>query len=202
MYSSTTKIAQKPYTSLPITIDSQATGAANTFVQVLSSLFNELNSSYTQLLILCIGSDRSTGDSLGPLVGNILKNLPLQNQNVTVMGTLSQPVHALNLKETRDLLANNFKSAAILAIDACLGQKNKIGCLEIGKGSIYPGAAVKKNLPPVGDLYITGVVNIGGFMEALVLQSTRLGIVFPLAQFIGRGIFRAASTTDWLSNSL
>ena len=121
---------------LPITIDSQATGAANTFVQVLSSLFNELNSSYTQLLILCIGSDRSTGDSLGPLVGNILKNLPLQNQNVTVMGTLSQPVHALNLKETRDLLANNFKSAAILAIDACLGQKNKIGCLEIGKGHL------------------------------------------------------------------
>lgn len=197
MHPSTTKIAEKPHSSLPVTINPHAEDAATTFVHILAALFDELQDYYTQLLILCIGSDRSTGDSLGPLVGNILQEFPLQN--TTVLGTLSQPVHALNLPETRNLLTEQYKSAAVLAIDACLGQKNKVGCLEIGKGGIYPGAAVKKSIPPIGDLFITGIVNVGGFMEALVLQNTRLGIVFPLAQFIGLGIFKAISATKWLT---
>ena len=40
-----------------------------------------------------------------------------------------------------------------------------------------PGAGVNKDLPPVGDLYITGVVNVGGFMDYLVLQNTRLYLI-------------------------
>lgn len=201
MHPSTLKTVLKPDLNLPVSIDPRAADAHRYFVRVLASLFNEFKSCSAQLFILCIGSDRSTGDSLGPLVGHHLENLFYKHQKVTVMGTLSQPVHALNLKETKEMLAEDFSSAAVLAIDACLGQKNKVGCLEIGKGSILPGAAVKKSLPPVGDLYITGIVNIGGFLDALILQGTRLGVVFPLAQFIGRGIFKAVSTTEWLTCS-
>jgi hypothetical protein len=36
-------------------------------------------------------------------------------------------------------------------------------------------------------------------MELMVLQSTRLGIVLPLARFIGWGIFLAAS--NWANNN-
>ncbi|MGI5823775.1 MAG: spore protease YyaC [Dethiobacteria bacterium] len=199
MYPSTLKNVLKPAQNLPVNIDPHAAGAQHDFVRILVSLFNELKSCSSQLLILGIGSDRSTGDSLGPLVGNYLENLFYKYQNVTVLGTLSQPVHALNLEETRELLDQDFSTAAVLAIDACLGQKNKVGYLEIGRGSILPGAAVQKKLPPVGDLYVTGVVNTGGFLDALILQSTRLGLVFPLAQFIGRGIFKAVSATEWLT---
>jgi len=192
-----TKIVKKTYSSLPVTIDPRAEKARSSFVQILGSLLDELDDHYTQLLVLCIGSDRSTGDSLGPLVGSVLQNLPLEN--TIVLGTLSRPVHALNLPKTRELLANEYKSAAILAIDACLGRKSKVGCLEIGKGSVYPGAAVKKSISPVGDLFITGIVNVAGFMEELVLQSTRLGFVFPLAQFISLGIYKAVSDSEWLN---
>ncbi|NLJ56786.1 MAG: spore protease YyaC [Firmicutes bacterium] len=199
MHSLTLKTVPKTDLGLPVNIDPQAIGAHRNFVRLLVSLFNEFKDSFAQLLILGIGSDRSTGDSLGPLVGHHLEGLLCRHQKVTVMGTLSRPVHALNLEETQNLLAKDFDSAAILAIDACLGQKNKVGYLEIGRGSILPGAAVQKKLPPVGDFYITGVVNVGGFLDALILQSTRLGVVFPLAQFISRGIFKAVSTTEWLS---
>ncbi|MFR3322802.1 MAG: DUF1256 domain-containing protein [Lachnospiraceae bacterium] len=47
-------------------------------------------------VILCIGTDRLIGDSLGPLTGSLLQraHCPLP-----VYGTLAQPVHALNLAD-------------------------------------------------------------------------------------------------------
>jgi len=50
------------------------------------------------VVLLCIGTDRSTGDSLGPLVGSKLKSF---KQNFYhIYGTLDKPVHASNLSET------------------------------------------------------------------------------------------------------
>lgn len=197
MYSSTTHTNIIPSSSTITTINPNEPAALSIFADILAGLLNDLGHTCSELVILCIGSDRSTGDSLGPLVGSMLEDLHLQN--AVILGTLSQPVHALNLKETRLSLEEKYNTAAVLAVDACLGQKHKIGCLEVGKGSLQPGAAVKKRIPPVGDIYITGIVNVGGFMELMVLQSTRLGVVIPLAQFIGRGIFLAVSITGWLS---
>ena len=45
----------------------------------------------------CIGTDRSTGDALGPLVGQRL--LKLGFDRTPVIGTLEEPLHALNLEE-------------------------------------------------------------------------------------------------------
>ena len=43
-------------------------------------------------------------------------------------------------------------------------------------------------MPPVGDLSITGVVNISGNLEFIVLQNTRLFTVMSLADCIADGI--------------
>ncbi len=80
--------------------------------------------------------------------------------------------------------------ALIIAVDACLGRPETIGFIEIGAGPIYPGAGVKKKLPPVGQAYLSGIVNLGGFMEQLVLQSTRLFAVIALAEVIACGLHR------------
>ena len=58
----------------------------------------------------------------------------------------------------------------------------------MGNGPLYPGAAVQKELPPVGDIYITGIVNISGILEYLTLQTTRLSTVISLADTIAQGI--------------
>ena len=60
--------------------------------------------------------------------------------------------------------------------------------MTIGNGSLYPGAGVQKELPPVGDIYITGIVNISGMMEQFTLQTTSLSTVIGLADIITQGI--------------
>lgn len=140
------------------------------------------------MLLVCIGSDRSTGDSLGPLIGSKVQNL--RQSLFRVYGTLEQPVHATNLQETLEAIHREYKyeNPFIIAIDACLGRVENIGCVNICEGALKPGAGVKKDLPPVGDIHITGIVNVGGFMEFTVLQNTRLNMVMRIADAMCAGL--------------
>lgn len=138
------------------------------------------------LLFCCIGTDRSTGDALGPLTGSLLDALP--SFPFEVVGTLDKPLHALNLKERLDDLYERYEEPYIVAIDACLGQVDNIGKIIIQDGPLLPGKAVKKELPPVGDLAIKGVVNVAGFMEFSVLQNTRLHLTYEMSRLLVRAI--------------
>ena len=51
---------------------------------------------WSELIFLCIGSDRVTGDCLGPYIGHQLSQKEIHG--VYVYGTLCHPVHALNLE--------------------------------------------------------------------------------------------------------
>ena len=150
--------------------------------------------SYTRpIIFLCIGTDRSTGDSLGPLVGSRLAKMPLFDS--TVIGTLEEPVHAMNLQETMDRIHGQFSKPFIVAIDACLGQFKNVGCIELGIGPLLPGAGVHKNLPAVGDIHMKGIVNFNGFMEYVILQNTRLSIVMNMAHVMATIIGDAVAET-------
>ncbi len=144
------------------------------------------NRSFPEVVLLFIGTDRSTGDSLGPLTGTLVsQQIP---KNFRIFGTLDQPVHAANLTEYISRIRTDFPNLPVIAIDACLGKLDNVGSISVGKGSLRPGAGVNKDLPPVGDLYVTGTVNVGGFMEYFVLQNTRLSLVMQMAEVIARGI--------------
>lgn len=146
-----------------------------------------------QIIILCIGTDRSTGDSLGPLVGSKLAQVPLFD--VTVIGTLEEPVHAMNLQKTMERIHEQFPKAFIVAIDACLGQFKNVGYIEIGIGPLIPGAGVHKDLPAIGDIHMKGIVNFSGFMEYVVLQNTRLSLVMNMAHAMANIIGHAVAET-------
>jgi len=142
-----------------------------------------------ELIILCIGTDRSTGDALGPLVGSKLaRHLPA---HIPVYGTLDHPVHAVNLVETIGRISRTHRDPYILALDACLGQFQHVGTITLDEGPVKPGAGVQKNLPPVGSLHMTGIVNVGGFMEYFVLQNTRLSVVMKMADVMAEAILHA-----------
>lgn len=138
------------------------------------------------VVFVCIGTDRSTGDSLGPLIGYKISNL--KYKNVYVYGNLENPVHAKNLDEIMKCISADCEEPFIVAIDACLGKVDHVGFIGIGEGSIRPGSGVSKELSPVGDMYVTGIVNFGGFMDFLVLQNTRLHIVMKIADMVASGI--------------
>jgi putative sporulation protein YyaC len=142
------------------------------------------------IVFVCIGTDRSTGDSLGPLVGTFLEEKSAAPFHV--YGTLEDPIHAVNLEERLTKIKEKHNQPFIIGIDACLGRLKSVGVIQIGEGPVKPGAGVNKELPPVGDIHITGIVNVSGFMEFFVLQNTRLNLVLKMARTIAEGIYTAS----------
>jgi len=154
------------------------------FGRRIASLLTEADASKKDVIIICIGSDRATGDCLGPLVGDKL----VQNtRRYIVYGTLDNPVHAKNLADTIDDIRSKYCDPFIIAIDASLGVRKHVGYVTIGTGSLSPGIGVDKELPKVGDIHITGIVNFTGMLNQMLLQTTRLSHVMRLADFICKG---------------
>ena len=141
----------------------------------------------TGVVILCIGTDRSTGDSLGPLIGYKLKEM--NTVNFTIFGTLDRPVHAMNLDEYVNILQRFYRNDLVVAVDASVGHKEHIGYVTLGKGALKPGLGFSKELRAVGDIFITGIVGSCGNYDPLMLQSVRLSVVMNLADCISSSIY-------------
>ena len=152
----------------------------------LSALLKQCAKPEQTLVFLCIGSDRATGDSLGPLIGHKLEQY--KTKQYSVYGTLKEPVHAKNLETTMELIHRRYENPFIIAIDASLGSASHIGYYTLGIGALKPGAGIGKNLLQVGDLNITGIVNLSGLFDHMLLQTTRLHVVMSLAECISFGI--------------
>ncbi|SPF33363.1 conserved hypothetical protein [Candidatus Desulfosporosinus infrequens] len=150
-----------------------------------------------KVLFTCIGTDRATGDCLGPLVGTNLKRL-----GYAVLGTIDQPLHAKNLIQELQKIPTMYNPELILAIDACLGHFDDIGTITLANFPLKPGSGVHKDLPPVGDISIMGIVNMGGYLEFQILQCTRLHTVMKLASDITHLIWQAIPATQRTSSFL
>lgn len=167
-------------------INERSRTASEELAQVLSYCILQAEREFREVIFLCIGSDRITGDSLGPLIGHQLA--PYRKPGFFVYGTLDDPVHALNLTDRLRLIQRRHPEGLIIAIDASLGSRRHQGYITVGCGSIRPGAGAGKSLPEVGDVFITGIVNVSGSFEQLLLQTTRLSTVFHMADAITQGI--------------
>lgn len=156
------------------------------FCRTFTALVKKKMKKNRQIVILCIGSDRATGDCLGPIIGYKLSKL--SSPNLFIYGTLESPVHAKNLAETIDTIHRTHDNPMLIAIDASLGSTNHVGFITLGEGAIHPGIGVDKELPAVGDISITGIVNISGMLNHMLLQTTRLDVVMKLADYICVGV--------------
>ncbi len=156
------------------------------FGNALYTLIKELIDRSQEIIFLCIGSDRATGDCLGPILGYKLSGL--SGNNCIIYGTLESPVHAGNLELVLREIKLKYNRPFIIAIDASLGKASHIGYITLGKGTLKPGAGVDKELPSVGDIFITGIVNLSGVLDHMLLQTTRLHVVMSLADKMYSGI--------------
>lgn len=157
----------------------------NDFVNTLNEYINK-KPKIKQTVIMCIGTDKATGDCLGPLVGSIL-----EKQNIPhLYGTLKKPVHALNIEKTVRYIYSHYANPFILAVDASLGMTNHIGAINMWEGSLAPGSGISKELVNVGDISVTGIVNSYNGNGYYQLQSSKLSVVMDMAYLIGKGIIR------------
>ncbi|MGN7183656.1 spore protease YyaC [Cytobacillus kochii] len=146
------------------------------------TLLKEIENTPQEKIIICVGTDRSTGDSLGPLVGTFLSEMHLDN--FQVYGTIENPIHGVNLPSALKEINLKHPDAFIIGIDASLGKLSSIGQIRVKNSPLRPGAGVGKDLPEFGDCSIVGVVNVSGFMESAVLSCTRLSLVMNMAKDI------------------
>ncbi|AVP55539.1 spore protease YyaC [Clostridium tetani] len=145
------------------------------------TLSNFLNNN---TIIVCVGTDKCIGDSLGPITGTILKE---KNFPLPVFGTVENPIHALNIKVKMSEIASLYPNHNIIGIDACLGESNNIGFIQSRNYPIYPGKGVGKKLPHVGNHSIVGIVD-STEINIFNNNSIRLNFILNMAKSISHSI--------------
>lgn len=138
-------------------------------------------------VILCIGSDLSVGDSLGPVVGTKLKER-LAGLNCYIYGTLAKPITAHEVKYMNEFLRATHPDSPIIAIDAAVGLAGDIGLIKLARKGLKPGSGANKRLAKVGDVSIMGIVAEKSMFNYSLFSATRLNIVYKMAEIIAEGV--------------
>lgn len=145
-----------------------------------------------EIVIVCVGTNRCSGDALGPMVGSRLMERFEDHRYIRIYGTLDKPVHALNLSKTIQHIEAHHPHAYVIAVDACLGQLFKIGTIQLVEAPLVPGVSLNKKLPEVGHIHFKGIINNHSELNHKVLEHTSLTFVRDMAAVISRIIVKAS----------
>ncbi len=151
----------------------------------LDELFEELAAKHhpDELVFLCIGTDRSSGDAFGPLVGSRLKAAGFRQ----VWGTMDEPCDATNLERVLSELPGGLP---IVAFDACLGKPGSVAKFLLRRAPLIPAASMKGTFAPIGDYSVAAVVNEHGPKPYQALQTASLRLVLQMAEEVGEAAVR------------
>ena len=138
-------------------------------------------------IVVCVGSDLAIGDSLGPIVGSMLK-YKTQGLGCFLYGTLAAPVTAKEIKYTRAFLQKTHPFSPIIAVDAAVGEKGDIGLIRVTNNPLAPGAGANKKLGELGDVSILGIVAEKSITNYGILNTTRLNLVYTMSEIISEGL--------------
>ncbi|MGN0818901.1 MAG: spore protease YyaC [Christensenellaceae bacterium] len=144
----------------------------------------EMNFEYAPV-ILCIGSDTTISDSLGPIVGSKLQEKALP---CFIYGTLSKPITAKEIESVRRFVASAHPYSPVLVIDAAVTESSEKGYIKFLSDGIKPGLGINKDLPKLGDCSIIAIVCEKKTFLKNISTATRLGEVYRLADTISEGV--------------
>jgi putative sporulation protein YyaC len=164
----------------------------------LCSFFGRIAAAYPNreaLVMLCIGTDRSTGDAYGPLLGTALSEQGWPG----VIGTMEAPCDAVRLSTDA---ASIPMEAVVIAFDACLGKEDDIGLFAIADGPLTPAAATGGKHGPVGHYSIAAVVGRKSVKPLWELQSASLRQVMDMVRMTAQAVQEAWEATDRRNDQL
>lgn len=164
----------------------------NKFICDFYNQFNKINDNYSDLVFLCIGTDRMTGDCFGPLVGNRIKEAIVNNNiNCTVYGDLENPLIYSDVDKSLKEISEKCKNPCIIAIDAALSKESNIGKILVRKGGLRFGEAINKGRREVGNISIKAIIGRNykrAHKNMELLQNTSLNFVMNLVDIVSEGI--------------
>ena len=159
------------------------------FSSILRGKINKLEIS--KLIFLCIGTDRITGDSFGPLVGYKLKNLFYGKKNIEVIGDLENAVNLLNIEKIIDNIYSEYEIPFLIAIDAAVSNKTQIGKIVVSNSKMNAAGIFINKKILVGDISIKGVVSKdlrNSECNVRLLQNVPLNLIMNMADCVAQGI--------------
>ncbi len=115
-----------------------------------------LKNNFSNIIFICVGSNKIVGDSLGPMVG--LKLTKKLNTKVSIIGTMSEPVNYINIKKITQNIKSNYANPCIISIDSAMGKNEDIGKVIVNWGGTVLGKAVNKGI------YFNSHINIKGIV--------------------------------------
>ncbi|MDO5557183.1 MAG: spore protease YyaC [Clostridia bacterium] len=151
------------------------------------------HSRYSDIVILCVGTDRIIGDSYGPIVGALLKE-KLKNKAYTVYGSLDMPVTYSNLETTIKSIRDRFINPCIIIVDAALSRIDYVGGIFVKGGKTKLAEGVNKNIRETGNISIRGIVGENKKEHSKNLEALKngsLSMVIELSQITANGIIQA-----------
>lgn len=158
----------------------------NDYLSVLSEGMGCLGISdldWKDIIFLCVGTSRSLGDRVGPLVGESLKS-----KGFTVYGTMDDQVHALNISDVYEQIKREYPDRFIFCVDACVTEfPEKVGLISLVSSPLRPGTGVGKELGSYGDCCISGVTLCrveDDFETNVLLHLVGIGLVKSISEKI------------------
>ena len=134
----------------------------------------------SEIVVLCIGSNKIIGDSLGPRTA---EKLSLVTKDCIIYGNMKHSVNGTNLPEYVDMLNKKHPDSTIIAVDACLTTKKEdVGTAKLLPHGVTAGKAVKKNAPSVGTFSVIGIVGEYGDDVYKTLRSVPAELIDELAE--------------------
>ena len=88
------------------------------------------------------------------------------------------------MKEKIKNIKKIHPNSTIIALDACLGDKNNIGQIQVKNLPIHPGKGVGKTLPEIGDFSIVGIVDSDKNCNIFTSSNTRLSLIVNISKTI------------------
>ena len=149
----------------------------------LTDALNQVNPINKTPVVICVGTDLVVGDSLGPLIGTMIKK---SGVDAFVYGTLNNLVTAKDIPRLNERIRKTHPKSPILVVDAAVGEDSDVGMIRVIDNGIKPGLGVNKDLEKIGDYSVIGVVAKKDGGKAL--SRTRLNLIYLMAGQISEGI--------------
>lgn len=175
--------------------DVQDINVKEKFIKEFGAILYKVNNEKkcNEIIFLCVGTDRITGDCFGPLVGdNLINKFKQYNiSNIDIYGNLKENISYENISDKIKIIKQKYKNPCIVVIDAALSNKENIGKIFVNNSKTILGNGLNKNKIEIGDISIKAVVAKNHKLPQYnfkILQNISLYVVMTLANIVSDGI--------------
>lgn len=123
----------------------------------------DIQNQFSEIIFLCIGTNKIIGDMIGPMVGERLKRQIKQlkkylQKDMIIYGNMKDTLNLKNANQVIPFLKYQYINPFIITIDTALGNENTIEKIFISSGEIEIGKALKNGIKYKSHINIKGVV--------------------------------------------